>query len=281
MNMDFNAYYQAYQERLSNLVEKVVQQNKNRMYDETEENIARAKWFFYNAYVHNDSRAVSIYKEAVPKISWECISCGCIDELTIDGERICRCDTCTDGCESWQSRYVRRARRPDNMYKVLDFLEVLYAEIQKTYAVWRYPEPRNWYEVEYAWMKQSEIHDRVDLLCDLLWRFPFPHPMNNLYDVLTRSMWEAKHIGDTTDILSSLDIKRQNREIILSILWMTMHNVYFAMEFLRYGVYKQANYVSLPSYTHTTVPVHTPLHSMEVESICITGSSEDLCESLP
>lgn len=273
--MDFKAYYQAYQGRLSNLVEKVVQQNKNRMYNEAEENIARAKRFFYNAYVHNDSRAVSIYKEALPKIPWECISCGCSDELDMEGERICRCDTCTNGCESWQSRYIRRARRPDNMYKVLDFLEVLYGEIQKTYEIWQYPEPRNWYEVEYAWMKQTEIHDRVDLLCDLLVRFPFPKSMNNLHDLLISRMRKAKHIGDTTDILHPLYTKMQNRVKIQSILWLTMRNVYCAMEFLRYGVSKQVEFVSTP-YNQAVTEYEPCEHSLEVEPVYITGSSEDL-----
>jgi hypothetical protein len=54
---------------------------------------------------------------AKPTTEWACIRCGCSDEIGIDGERICGCDTCYKGCETSFSRHRRGAKRSRELEK--------------------------------------------------------------------------------------------------------------------------------------------------------------------
>ena len=69
---------------------------------------ALEKALWEEALMHGDSRVIAC---EVPSIPWECNVCGCTDESDIDGDRICGCDSCSDGCESCESRLLRGAKR--------------------------------------------------------------------------------------------------------------------------------------------------------------------------
>lgn len=62
---------------------------------------------------------------AKPTTSWECTRCGCSDEIGIDGERICGCDTCHKGCETSYSRIKRGAKRSPELEKAKVIFRIL------------------------------------------------------------------------------------------------------------------------------------------------------------
>ena len=85
---------------------------------------AKFHTFLVEAIARGDSHAIRFAKKFLLQ-HWECATCGCSDEFDLDGEKICGCDTCSQGCEPFHSRVQRGARRPANWLEACDLFAVL------------------------------------------------------------------------------------------------------------------------------------------------------------
>jgi hypothetical protein len=85
---------------------------------------AKFHTFLVEAIARADPHAIRFVKKFLLQ-HWECAKCGCSEEFDLDGEKICGCDSCSQGCEPHHSRVQRGARRPAIWLEACDLFAVL------------------------------------------------------------------------------------------------------------------------------------------------------------
>ena len=56
---------------------------------------------------------------------WDCVVCGCSEEFSALGEKICGCDSCKRGCEPTRERRLRGAMRSPELEDALELLLII------------------------------------------------------------------------------------------------------------------------------------------------------------
>ena len=151
------------------------------------------KRFFLEAMGRGDTHAIAacqkLYYDTADKERprWECATCGCTDEFDIHGDLVCRCDSCSKGCESAKSRIDRGCKRPRAIYDATLAFGVV-AEILDTLIVW------------------YEIHDLLDFFLSL----EVPLELKPIQEIgveeLTRLIDEGKDNSDLQSLVRETEL---------------------------------------------------------------------------
>ena len=95
--------------------------------DEEDDNYMKFHEYIDEAILEDNALALELFEQATPSnIPWFCVTCGCSDEFSILGERVCGCDTCKKGCENASSRRIRGAKRSKEWHETADKMEAFF-----------------------------------------------------------------------------------------------------------------------------------------------------------